>query len=345
MPPSSDQLGKLPDNTLVYPGHDYIENNLRFTLAREPGNAAAQALLPQVTGHDPAKSAVTTLADEKQINTFMRLDSPGVIAACAKTFPSCPTNPTRRRCSPSCGNCATSGEPPARAPARGGEGTRAWSVTRRCAASSRPHLRALDVRSPDAARGHAAAVAVAVTDAGFGPDLPGLPQHAAWSTQAALIVTRRALSLRRHAGQWALPGGRVEPGETVEQAALREMAEEVGLPVDEGDVLGRLDGYATRSGFVITPVVVWAGSSARRMVPRPDEVQSIHRIPVDELLRPDAPLLDRLEGSAHPVLRMPIGDSWIAAPTAAILFQFSEVCLGGRATRVDHFEQPAFAWK
>ena len=63
----------MPSNTLVYPGHDYIENNLRFTLAREPGNSAAQAMLPQVTGHDPAKSTITTLDDEKQINTFMRL--------------------------------------------------------------------------------------------------------------------------------------------------------------------------------------------------------------------------------------------------------------------------------
>ncbi len=95
---------------------------------------------------------------------------------------------------------------------------------------------------------------------------------------------------------------------------------------------------------MITPVVVWAGA-ARGMAPRPGEVQSIHRIPLDELLRPDAPLLDRVDGSLHPVLRMPVGDSWIAAPTAAILYQFSEVCIRGRQTRVAHFEQPAFAWK
>jgi hydroxyacylglutathione hydrolase len=82
-----DQLGKLPPNTLVYPGHDYIENNLRFTLAREPDNTAAQAMLPQVTGHDPAQSPVRTLADEKRINTFMRLDSPGVIARLREDFP------------------------------------------------------------------------------------------------------------------------------------------------------------------------------------------------------------------------------------------------------------------
>src|SRR4051812_44113 len=75
-----NQLAKLPDNTRVYPGHDYIENNLRFTLDREPDNAAAKDMLPQVAGHDPATSIVTTLADEKRINTFMRLSSPSVAA-------------------------------------------------------------------------------------------------------------------------------------------------------------------------------------------------------------------------------------------------------------------------
>jgi hydroxyacylglutathione hydrolase len=88
-----DQLGKLPENTLVYPGHDYIENNLRFTLAREPANEAAQAMLPRVTGHDPAKSALNTLADEKRINTFMRLNSPGVIARLREDFPELPEQP------------------------------------------------------------------------------------------------------------------------------------------------------------------------------------------------------------------------------------------------------------
>src|SRR6185369_12627218 len=86
------QLAKLPDDTRVYPGHDYIANNLRFTLAREPGNQAAQALLPQVAGREPAET-VTTLADEKKINTFMRLDSPGVIAQLRKDFPELPDQP------------------------------------------------------------------------------------------------------------------------------------------------------------------------------------------------------------------------------------------------------------
>jgi len=206
------------------------------------------------------------------------------------------------------------------------------------------NLRALSVHALSTDDRHAAAVAVPIVDAGHGADLPGLPAHAEWSTQAALVLTRRASGLRKHAGQWALPGGRVEPGETAEQAALREVAEEVALQLDATAVLGRLDDFVTRSGYVITPVVVWA-CAARHMVPDPAEVQSIHRIPISEFMRPDAPLLDRIEGSAQPVLRIPVGQHWIAAPTAAVLYQFREVCIAGRHTRVAHFEQPAFAWR
>ena len=83
----ADQLAKLPDNTLVYPGHDYIESNLKFTLAREPDNAAAAALLATVAGHDPATSVVTTLGQEKQHNTFMRLSNTSVIAKLRESFP------------------------------------------------------------------------------------------------------------------------------------------------------------------------------------------------------------------------------------------------------------------
>lgn len=191
---------------------------------------------------------------------------------------------------------------------------------------------------------HAAAVAVAIADEGHGAELPGLPQHPQWSSEAALILTRRAAGLRQHAGQWALPGGRIDAGESAEQAALRELAEEVNLQLDASAVLGRLDDFVTRSGFVITPVVVWAGA-ARGMRANPGEVQSIHRIPVSEFLRADSPRLETIADSAHPVLRMPVGDSWIAAPTAAILYQFREVCIAGRHTRVAHFEQPLFARK
>jgi len=88
-----DQLAKLPPDTRVYPGHDYIENNLRFTLDREPDNTAARALLPEVTAHDPAVARVTTLREEKEINTFLRLASPSVIAALRLRFPDLPEEP------------------------------------------------------------------------------------------------------------------------------------------------------------------------------------------------------------------------------------------------------------
>ena len=206
------------------------------------------------------------------------------------------------------------------------------------------HLHAFAVQAHAGAPQRAAAVAVAVVDEGPGADLPGLPRHAQWSRRAALVLTRRAHTLRNHPNPWALPGGSVDAGETPEQAALRELAEEVHLRLDAASVLGRLDDVVTRSGFVITPVVVWAGPG-RRMRPEPGEVASIHRIPIVEVLRADAPMLERIAGNAHPVLRMPVGDGWIAAPTAAVLYQFRELCIWGRATRVGHFEHPAFAWK
>jgi len=206
------------------------------------------------------------------------------------------------------------------------------------------HLRGFAVRPLAAAACRPAAVAVAIVDEGPGADLPGLPRHAEWSRRAALVLTRRAGTLRSHAGQWALPGGRLDAGETPEQAALRELAEEVHLRPDADRVLGRLDDFVTRSGYSITPVVVWAGPG-RGLRPNPGEVESLHRVPLAELMRADAPMLERIEDSASPVLRMPLGDGWIAAPTAAVLYQFRELCLAGRATRVAHFEQPKFAWK
>ena len=211
-------------------------------------------------------------------------------------------------------------------------------------AQIRSRLLAFELHSHGDHLQRSAAVAVAVTEEGFGAALPGMPQHALWSDAAAVILTRRSEQLRDHAGQWALPGGRIDAGETPEQAALREIHEEVGLVLDASAVLGRLDDFVTRSGFVITPVVVWAGA-ARTLVANPAEVQSIHRIPITEFMRADAPILQPGDNPARPVLLMPVASSWIAAPTAAILYQFREVCIANRATRVAHFEQPAFAWK
>jgi 8-oxo-dGTP pyrophosphatase MutT (NUDIX family) len=204
-------------------------------------------------------------------------------------------------------------------------------------------LREFDVRRATSTAGlRHAAVALAVVQEGRGAVIPGLAAPAGWSEQAALILTRRHAGLGSHAGQWALPGGRIDAGESPRQAALRELSEEVGLVLPEDAVLGELDDFVTRSGYVITPVVVWGGA-ARELVPQPQEVDSIHRIALSEFLRADAPWLEPIADSPHPVLCMPVGESWIAAPTAALLYQFRELCLCGRPTRVAHYEQPLFA--
>jgi len=189
-----------------------------------------------------------------------------------------------------------------------------------------------------------AAVAFTLVDCSEPANIANIPHVIESRTQAAYILITRTSKLSSHAGQRAYPGGRIDPGETAQQAALRELEEEVGLRLDASRVLGRLDDYATRSGYVITPFVVWGGSNVS-LTPNPAEVENIHRIPLDELLREDAPILEAIAESEHPVLKMPLGDEWFAAPSAAIAYQFREVALLGRKTRVAHFEQPCFAWK
>jgi 8-oxo-dGTP pyrophosphatase MutT (NUDIX family) len=200
------------------------------------------------------------------------------------------------------------------------------------------------VRGRQGGAGRRAAVAITIVETAHGPGVYGLPRCQAWSPAAALILTQRAAGLRNHAGQWAFPGGRMEDGEQAETTALRELSEEVGLPLTEDRILGRLDDYATRSGFSITPVVVWGGTDVT-LTANPDEVAAVHRIPIAEFMRDDAPILENIPESRHPVLLMPVGNSWIAAPTAAMLYQFREVAIRGNDTRVAHFEQPYFAWQ
>lgn len=161
---------------------------------------------------------------------------------------------------------------------------------------------------------------------------------------AAILLTRRAAGLKRHGGQWALPGGRLDPGETPEAAALRELEEEVGLVLPPEHLLGRLDDLPTRSGFVITPVVVW-GIDGAPLHPNPREVAGVYLVPVADLLDPGNLVLHSIPQSDRPVLALSILDTLIYTPTAAILHQFAEVGVLGRETRVDGYEQPVFAWR
>ncbi len=175
-----------------------------------------------------------------------------------------------------------------------------------------------------------AAVALALL-----PDERGAP---------CFVLTRRAARLRAHGGQWALPGGRLDAGETPARAALRELEEEVGLTLGPDAALGLLDDYPTRSGFTITPVVVWAGADAR-LAANPDEVAAAYRVPLAELEREDVPHLRQIPESDRPVISIPLLGTHIHAPTAAILYQLREVALRGAPTRVAHYEQPVFAWR
>ena len=163
--------------------------------------------------------------------------------------------------------------------------------------------------------------------------------------EASIIVTRRSSRLKEHKGQWALPGGRVDPGETSIEAALRELDEEVQLSIQPDGVLGLLDDYVTRSGYIITPVVLWADTSLDELTGNPDEVESIHAFTFTELMREDSPNLETIPESDRQVLSMNYEDDVMYAPTAAMLYQFREVGICGRQTRVIDYDQPVFAWR
>src|SRR5471032_3269960 len=157
-----------------------------------------------------------------------------------------------------------------------------------------------------------AAVAIALVEADRGPDA------------TALLLTQRAAGLRAHRGQWALPGGRCDEGETPVEAALRELHEEIGLELGPDDVLGLLDDYPTRSGYLITPVVVWAAASAA-ISPNPEEVASVHRIGLDTIEQADAFDFVTIPQSTRRVIRFRHAGQFIHAPTAALIYQFREV--------------------
>jgi 8-oxo-dGTP pyrophosphatase MutT (NUDIX family) len=209
--------------------------------------------------------------------------------------------------------------------ARSFDDTTRRNIAERCAAFAR-----LPASEPAPALKRAA-VAIALVEA---DDAPG---------GTALLLTLRAADLRAHRGQWALPGGRCDDGETSIEASLRELHEELGLQLGPHDVLGLLDDYPTRSGYLITPVVVWAAAGAA-LSPNPAEVASVHRIALEDIERAEAFDFVAIPESRRRVIRLRHAGQFIHAPTAALIYQFREV-LAGRDTRVTELEQPVFAWK
>ena len=212
----------------------------------------------------------------------------------------------------------------------------------------------------DPAKRHAA-VAVVIVDSERGEDrvdpapvedwIAGRPMEAGLdgrmvdvSGGASFLLCRRASRLKSHAAQWALPGGRLDPGETGVDAALRELDEEVGVALPESSVLGLLDDYPTRSGYVITPVVIWGGGRADPR-PAPAEVAAVYRVGLHQLQRNDSPRYITIPESPRPVVQIPLGNDLIHAPTGAVLLQLRWLCLEGRHDPVDELEQPVFAWQ
>jgi 8-oxo-dGTP pyrophosphatase MutT (NUDIX family) len=161
---------------------------------------------------------------------------------------------------------------------------------------------------------------------------------------AAFLLCRRSSRLRSHPAQWALPGGRLDEGEDAITAAIRETDEELGVRLTAGDVLGVMDDYPTRSGYVITPVVLWGGGRLD-VRPSPDEVLAAYRIGLHNLLRTDSPRFIDIPESDRPVVQLPLGNDLVHAPTGAVLLQVRRLCLEGDSTRVDDLEQPTFAWR
>ncbi len=166
------------------------------------------------------------------------------------------------------------------------------------------------------------------------------------SGEAGVLLTLRTSKLGKHAGQFALPGGKVDEGESAENGARRELHEELGLALPLSAYLGRLDDYCTRSGFCISPFVYWGGAQPELTLSE-NEVAELYRVPLSELDSEAIPYFEEGVEINRPVLlsKLPSIGTDMYSPTAALLYQFREVVLRGRQTRVAHYDQPSFAWR
>lgn len=162
--------------------------------------------------------------------------------------------------------------------------------------------------------------------------------------QSGFILTRRSRNLQTHSHQYALPGGKIDVGETQEQTVLREVHEEIGIRAETNVILGYLDDYVTRSGFIITPIVLWI-PDLQNLKPEPGEVDEIFIIGFDELFRPDSPRWVKIPESKKLVLQLPLRNRLIHAPTAALIYQFREIGIQGNLIRTDEIEEPVWAWR
>ena len=210
------------------------------------------------------------------------------------------------------------------------DASRAWStggVTHLDRIVAAERIERFERRPVEVAGAAAAAVALVIAEKGG---------------KQGIWLCKRPPTMRRHAAQFALPGGRLDPGEDHVAAGLRELDEELGVRLGPDSVLGALDDYPTRSGFVITPIVCWA-EEFQEPTPNPAEVAQLFFVTFEELAV--APRFLTIPQSDRPVIQLPIVGSLVHAPTAAVIYQFAEVVLRDRPTRVDEFEQPVFAWK
>lgn len=210
-----------------------------------------------------------------------------------------------------------------------------WPYTEATRASIRANLARYRRRVETGAGLRAAAVSVVLAPAEDGRG-------------TCFLLTRRAPRLNAHAGQFALPGGKVDDGEDALTAARRELHEELAIEAAPDQVLGVLDDLPTRSGFLITPFVVWAGPEVAPR-PSPHEIAALHRVPLADLFAGRGRGGNREEAETSEQepdvfsLFIPTLGHDLFAPTAAMMDHFREVALIGRPTPAVRFGEPAFA--